>query len=198
MQTKKQMKETRSFWNEAYEWIDCAVVTVIALLLVFTFLFNQVKIDGGSMNDTLLDQDRVIVSNVFYKPKYGDIIVISSEVYDDIPIIKRVIATENQWVDIQEGKVYVGDSKDDMKRVGDEFLNTYNLNKGTAAVMSGGIYGSHQYPLQVPQGCVFVLGDNRDVSLDSRTASVGFVDEDQILGKALYRIYPFDRFGSIY
>ncbi|MBO5911940.1 MAG: signal peptidase I [Clostridia bacterium] len=198
MQTKKQMKETRSFWNEAYEWIDCAVVTVIALLLVFTFLFNQVKIDGGSMNDTLLDQDRVIVSNVFYKPKYGDIIVISSEVYDDIPIIKRVIATENQWVDIQEGKVYVGDSKDDMKRVGDEFLNTYNLNKGTAAVMSGGIYGHHQYPLQVPQGCVFVLGDNRDVSLDSRTASVGFVDEDQILGKALYRIYPFDRFGSIY
>ena len=198
MQTKKQMKETRSFWNEAYEWIDCAVVTVIALLLVFTFLFNQVKIDGGSMNDTLLDQDRVIVSNVFYKPKYGDIIVISSEVYDDIPIIKRVIATENQWVDIQEGKVYVGDSKDDMKRVGDEFLNTYNLNKGTAAVMSGGIYGHHQYPLQVPQGCVFVLGDNRDVSLDSRTASVGFVDEDQILGKALYRFYPFDRFGSIY
>ena len=198
MQAKNKMKETRSFWNEAYEWIDCAVVTIIALLMVFTFLFNQVKIDGGSMNDTLLDKDRVIVSNVFYKPKYGDIIVISSEVYDDTPIIKRVIATEKQWVDIQDGKVYVGDSKDDMKRVGDEFLNTYNLNKGTSSVMSGGIYGHHQYPLQVPEGCVFVLGDNRDVSLDSRTASVGFVDEDQILGKALYRIYPFDRFGSIY
>ena len=198
MKSKKQIKETRSFWNEVYEWIDCAVVTIIALLMVFTFLFNQVKIDGGSMNDTLLDQDRVIVSNVFYKPKYGDIIVISSEVYDDIPIIKRVIATEKQWVDIQDGKVYVGDSKDDMRRVGDEFLNTYNINKGTASVLSGGIYGHHQYPLEVPEGCVFVLGDNRDVSLDSRTASVGFVDEDQILGKALYRIYPFDRFGSIY
>ncbi len=198
MKSKKQIKETRSFWNEVYEWIDCAVVTIIALLMVFTFLFNQVKIDGGSMNDTLLDQDRVIVSNVFYKPKYGDIIVISSEVYDDTPIIKRVIATEKQWVDIQDGKVYVGDSKDDMRRVGDEFLNTYNINKGTASVLSGGIYGHHQYPLEVPEGCVFVLGDNRDVSLDSRTASVGFVDEDQILGKALYRIYPFDRFGSIY
>ena len=198
MKSKKQIKETRSFWNEVYEWIDCAVVTIIALLMVFTFLFNQVKIDGGSMNDTLLNQDRVIVSNVFYKPKYGDIIVISSEVYDDTPIIKRVIATEKQWVDIQDGKVYVGDSKDDMRRVGDEFLNTYNINKGTASVLSGGIYGHHQYPLEVPEGCVFVLGDNRDVSLDSRTASVGFVDEDQILGKALYRIYPFDRFGSIY
>ena len=97
---KKQMKETRSFWNEAYEWIDCAVITIIAILLVFTFLFNQVKIEGGSMNPTLMDEERVIVSDVLYTPEYGDIIVISSEVYDDTPIIKRVIATEGQWVDI--------------------------------------------------------------------------------------------------
>lgn len=196
MQNKKQMKETRSFWNEVYEWVDCAVVTVIAILLVFTFLFNQVKIDGSSMESTLENGDRVIVSNVFYTPKYGDIIVISSEVYDNTPIIKRVIATEKQYVDIQGGKVYVGDSLDEMKRVGDEFLNPQNLANGTSAVMSSGT--QHKYPLQVPEGCVFVLGDNRGLSLDSRTASVGFVDEDQILGKALYRIYPFDKFGSIY
>lgn len=191
---KKQMKETRSFWNEAYEWIDCAVITIIAILLVFTFLFNQVKIEGGSMNPTLMDEERVIVSDVLYTPEYGDIIVISSEVYDDTPIIKRVIATEGQWVDIFDGVVSVGNTKDTMKPVGSEFVGDIY----TESVMSGGIYGSHKYPIQVPENHVFVLGDNRSVSLDSRTTDVGFVSEDQILGKALYRIYPFDRFGSIY
>ena len=191
---KKQMKETRSFWNEAYEWIDCAVITIIAILLVFTFLFNQVKIEGGSMNPTLMDEERVIVSDVLYTPEYGDIIVISSEVYDDTPIIKRVIATEGQWVDIFDGVVSVGNTKDTMKPVGSEFVGDIY----TESVMSGGIYGFHKYPIQVPENHVFVLGDNRSVSLDSRTTDVGFVSEDQILGKALYRIYPFDRFGSIY
>ncbi len=191
---KKHIKETRSFWNEAYEWIDCAVITVIAILLVFTFLFNQVKIDGGSMNPTLQDEERVIVSNMFYTPEYGDIIVVSSEVYDDTPIIKRVIATEGQWVDIFDGVVSVGDTKDTMKPVGSEFVGDIY----TEAIMSGGVYGFHEYPLQVPENHVFVLGDNRSVSLDSRTKEVGFINEDQILGKALYRIYPFDKFGSIY
>lgn len=190
----KKLKETRTFWNELYEWVDCAVITIICILLMFTFVFRQVKIDGGSMEPTLHNEERVIVSDMFYTPEYGDIVVISSEVYDNVPIIKRVIATEGQWIDIYDGLVYVGNSKDDMKPVGSEFVGDIY----TEAELGGGLYEGQDYPLQVPENHVFVLGDNRSVSLDSRTTVVGLIDERHILGKALYRIYPFSEFGSIY
>ena len=111
-----------------------------------------------------------------------------------MPIIKRVIATEGQWIDIYDGLVYVGETKDDMKPVGSEFVGDIY----TEAELGGGLYEGHEYPLQVPENHVFVLGDNRSVSLDSRTTVVGLIDERHILGKALYRIYPFSEFGSIY
>lgn len=190
--TKEEMKETRSVWAEIYDWIDTAVITVVCVLLLFTFVFKQVQVDGTSMCDTLQNNERIIMSDVFYTPKYGDIVVISDEVYGDIPLIKRVIATEGQWVDIADGVVYVGDSKEDMTPKGNEFTK-----QSTEAVVSA-LSGYHQYPLQVPEGTVFVLGDNRSVSLDSRTQAVGFVDTDQILGKALYRVFPMDKMGSIY
>lgn len=190
----KNVKETRNFWNEVYEWIDCAVITVVVILLVFTFLFRQVRISGNSMYPTLQNNERVIVSDLLYTPKYGDIVVISSEVYENLPIIKRVIATEGQWIDIRDGEVLVGDSKNDLHAVGQEFIG----NLYTEAVLAGGSYGYHEYPLQIPEGKVFVLGDNRTVSLDSRTTEIGLIDRNQILGKALYRVYPFENLGSIY
>ncbi len=189
-----KIKETKSFWFEAYEWIDSAIITVMVLLLVFTFLFRQVKIEGDSMNPTLVDGERVIVSDLFYTPEYGDIVVISSEIYDDVPIIKRVIATEGQWVEIYDGNVYVGDDRLKMYKVGDEFVG----DVFTEDVIAEGFYGSHEYPLQVPENHVFVLGDNRTVSLDSRTQVIGLIDCRQILGKAIYRVFPFDNMGSIY
>ncbi len=192
--THGKIKETKSIWTEAYEWIDSAVITIMVLLLVFTFLFRQVKIDGDSMHPTLQHGERIIVSDVFYTPEYGDIIVISSEVYDNVPIIKRVIATEGQWVEIVEGSVYVGESRLKMNKVSNEFVG----DAYTEAVIAGGYYGSFKYPLQVPEGHVFVLGDNRQVSLDSRTEAIGLIDNRQILGKALYRVYPFKKIGNIY
>lgn len=188
------IKETKSIWTEAYEWIDSAVITVMILLLVFTFLFRQVKIDGDSMYPTLQDEERVIISDMFYTPKYGDIIVISSEVYDNVPIIKRVIATEGQWVEITGGNVYVGDDRLNMLKVSDEFVG----DAYTEEIIASGHYGTHKYPIQVPKNHVFVLGDNRNVSLDSRTEVIGFIDCRQILGKALYRVYPIEKFGSLY
>ncbi len=190
--TKEEIKETRSVWAEIYEWIDTAVITVVCILLLFTFVFKQVQVDGTSMCDTLQNGERVVVSDVFYKPQYGDVIVISNEVYGGIPLIKRVIATEGQWVSITDGIVYVGDSKDTMVPKGNEFTE-----QSTEAVVAVS-HGYHSYPLQVPEGTVFVLGDNRSISLDSRTESVGFVRTEQILGKALYRVFPMDKIGSIY
>ncbi len=190
---KEEIKETKSVWAEIFEWVDCAVITVLVILLLFTFVFKQVQVDGTSMNDTLQNKERVIVSDVFYKPKYGDIVVVSNEVYGDIPLIKRVIATEGQWVKIADGMVYVGDTEDSLEPKGNEFSS----DPRTEAIVSV-LEGYHEYPLQVPAGTVFLLGDNRSISLDSRTKSVGFVDEEQILGKAIYRVYPFDKLGSIY
>lgn len=192
---KKSVKQTKTFWTEVYEWIDSAVITVMVILLAFTFLFRQVRIEGNSMWPTLQNGERVIVSDVFYTPEYGDIVVISSEVYDDIPIIKRVIATEGQWVDIHDGKVFVGKSLENMKEVGSEFVGDILTEVSVGSVDA---YGVQKYPLQVPENHVFVLGDNRSVSLDSRTAVVGLIDQRQILGKALYRVFPFDNIGSIY
>ncbi len=189
---KEKMKETRSIWAELHEWIDTAVITVVCVLLLFTFVFKQVQVDGTSMCDTLQNNERIIMSDVFYTPKYGDIIVISNEIHEGVPLIKRVIATEGQWVNITDGMVYVGDSKEDMKPKGNEF--TKQSTDASVSVR----YGQHNYPLQVPKGTVFVLGDNRSVSLDSRTESIGFVDTKQILGKALYRVFPMDKMGSIY
>ena len=191
---KKELKETRTVWKEIYEWIDCAVITVLCLILLFSFAFRQVSIDGSSMNNTLREGERVIVSDVFYKPQYGDIVVISAEVYDNVPIIKRVVATEGQGINITDGKVYVGETKETMKEVASKFTDC----EKTDSLMADGNYGVQEYPLQIPENHVFVLGDNRKVSLDSRTTAVGLIDERQILGKALYRVYPFDRIGSIY
>ena len=134
-----RVKETHSIWSEIYEWVDCAVITVVCILLLFTFVFRQVEIEGDSMKDTLFDGNRVIVSNVFYTPKYGDVVVISSEVYNNEPIIKRIIATGGQWIDIKAGVVYVGDTKDAMQPVGDEFVGDVYT---TSTV---GNYIGHQY-----------------------------------------------------
>ena len=191
----RHVKKAKTFWNEIFEWIDSIVITVMCLLLVFTFIINQVRIDGTSMYDTLEDSDRVLVTDMFYKPKNGDIVVVSSEVYDNVPIIKRIIAVAGQWVDIKDGKVYVGYGKDNLTEVDESYLREDLI---TDAVIAGGFYGSQEYPLMVPAGKVFVLGDNRPVSLDSRTSAVGLIDERQILGKALYRVYPFNKLGSIY
>lgn len=193
-EAKKELKETKTLWSEIYEWVDCAVITVVCLLLIFTFAFRQVQIDGDSMKDTLLHKERVLVSNVFYTPKNGDIVVISSEIYDNVPIIKRVIATEGQWVNIVDGKVFVGDSKGGMQLLDEEYID----GKYTETVIANDYYGHFDFPLQVPENKVFLLGDNREVSLDSRTRAIGLVDENQILGKALYRVYPFEKIGSIY
>lgn len=192
--SNRRVKRARSIWHEIYEWVDSAVITVMCLLLFLTFVIRQVKIDGSSMNDTLLHDERVIVSDVFYTPKYGDIVVISSEVYDNVPIIKRVMAVGGQFIDIKDGKVFVGDSLDQLKAVGSEFVGDIE----TEAIISDGRYGFYEYPLEIPEGYVFVLGDNRSVSLDSRATDVGIIDERQILGKAVYRVFPFDKIGGLY
>ena len=155
------------------------VFGLVSILLIFMFLFRMVVVSGPSMMQTLLDGDRLILlSNVLYKnPKYGDIVVASKESFKDgEPIIKRVIATEGQKVDIdfENGIVYVDDVPLD-----EPYTNTpTNLIEGT------------KFPLIVDKGCVFVLGDNRNDSLDSRSFEIGQIDKRELLGKAIFLAIP--------
>ncbi len=152
---------------------------IALMMIVFLFLFRVVVVSGASMNDTLKDGDYILLlSNVFYKdPEPGDIIVASKDSFENgTPIVKRVIATEGQTVDIDftKGIVYVDGTALDEPYVSSP-TDTFE-----------GVY----FPLTVEDGCVFVLGDNRSISCDSRSPRIGLLDKREILGKAIFLFLP--------
>lgn len=158
-----------------YDWVNSIIVAVIAVVLLLTFCFRLIDVDGISMEPTLINTDKVIISNLFYTPNNGDVVVISHGEEYDKPLIKRVIATEGQSIsiDFENNKVYVeGQLLDEPYIQGDT------------------IQGDAEIPEVVPEGKVFVLGDNRARSLDSRYLKVGLIDETSIIGKAQFVIIP--------
>ena len=155
------------------------VYMMAVIVIVFLLVFRMVIVSGSSMYSTLWDGDWLIVlSNVFYQePEYGDIIVACKDSFNDgEAIIKRVIATEGQTVDIdfEAGVVYV----DGVALEEDYTFTSTNVREGT------------QFPLVVEKGCVFAMGDNRNESLDGRDPRIGQIDKREILGKALFLLYP--------
>ncbi len=185
--------------KEIFDWIDTIVIALIAVVLIFTFLFRIATIVGPSMQNTLYSGERVIISGFGYEPQYGDIVVISRNTNNSVgtvengsePIIKRVIAIEGQWVDIdfKTGTVYVGDDPAHLKPLSEPYTKTPTTRKWDV-----------EFPVYVEDNCIFVLGDNRNDSLDSRSSSIGdggLIDKRYVLGKAIYRIWPFDTFGGL-
>ena len=182
--------------KEVFEWLDVVISAIIVVVITFTFVFRIATIDGDSMQNTLHEGEKVIITNMFYEPKVNDIVVISrnaenmvgEDSEDKLPIIKRVIAVEGQTVDIDfnKGLVYV-----DGEVIDDSYAKT-----PTNLSYNDGV----RFPVKVPKNCVFVLGDNRNDSLDSRSSKIGkngMVDERYILGKTILRIYPFDKVGGL-
>lgn len=166
-----------------FEWVETLVIAFFAVILFFTFVFRLAAVNGESMLPTLVDKDRLIVSYLFYTPKNGDIVIVNNDnpALEKV-IVKRVIATEGQTVDIDFDS---GEVKVDGKVLQEDYINNLTLLDE----------GGHDYPVTVPENCVFVMGDNRMNSLDSRDSRVGFVPEEEILGKVSLRIFPFSRFG---
>ncbi len=160
------------------------------IVILFALLFRVVVVSGTSMNDTLYNGDYLLLlGDVLYRnPKQGDIIVASKASFDNgDPIVKRVIATEGQWVDInfEEGIVYVGDSLDNMIALDEPYTKTLTTR-------SEGV----EFPLQVTEGHLFVLGDNRENSKDGRDPEIGLIDEREILGKVIFLFLPGTNYGS--
>ena len=164
-----------------HDMVYLLAIAIVALLLCF----RVVVVSGTSMNTTLLDGDYLLLlSNTFYhNPQYGDIIVAAKDSFKDgEPIVKRVIATEGQWVDIdfEKGIVFVSDDGMTTWRQLDEpYTNTpTNVQEGV------------QFPLYVEEGCLFVMGDNRNGSRDSRSPDIGLVDKREVLGKVIFLFLP--------
>lgn len=172
-------KKQLTGWRKTVLTYAHDVLYLLAFLVLLSLVLRVVVVDGTSMNNTLKDGDYLLVlSNVFYRdPKLGDIIVASKETFDDgAPIVKRVIATAGQEVDIdfEEGIVYIND-----KPLDEEYtLTPTNLQEGM------------EFPLVVPDGCLFVLGDNRNGSRDSRHPSIGLIDKREVIGKVIFLFLP--------
>lgn len=171
-----------------YEWLEEIVIALTLVILVFTFLFRVVTVTGESMLPNFVEGQKLIVTSLGHSVEQGTVVVITNVLNE--PIIKRVIATEGQTVDIdyETGVVYVdGEAVDETQFGLENGITTRPYSTLEAMV----------FPQTVPEGCVFVLGDNRGVSKDSRYTEVGMVDTRHILGEAVFTLYPFDRFGVI-
>ena len=179
------VQPVKRFVAHCYEWLEALISSLIVVVLLFTLLFRIVNVSGPSMLPTLQSNDRVLLTSYFYQPKQGDVVVITHTAKLQEPIIKRVIALENQTVDIdfETGTVYVD---------GQALDESAYIENGITTQPS-----DYTYPLTVPPGHLFVLGDNRAGSNDSRSSAVGMIDERYVLGKAEFVVFPFSRFGKI-
>jgi len=194
-ENKKQTNPLR----DIYDWAETFCTALAMVVVIFTFVCRFVTVDGHSMDYTLDHLDRLIISDINYTPKTGDIVVVhdTTEPHFQGPVIKRVIATGGETVDIDfdTWTVSVTD-KDGNTRVLDETYVNFIEGVPMRSVSPSLVYPhAPRYPHYVEEGYVFVMGDNRNGSLDSRM--VGDIDERMILGKAYLRLFPFNKIGVL-
>ena len=160
-----------------FELVSVLVPAITVIALLFTFCFRLVGVSGDSMDNTLQDGDWLLVMPYYGEPDYGDIIISTQENSRHENTVKRIVAMEGDVVDRASDGTF--------SRNGEELDETGYIINGDVA---GNLFGTAKFPLTVPENCVFVLGDNRGISLDSRYADIGFVQEDYLLGKAVCRV----------
>lgn len=196
LKKKKKPEEKPGFPKSLVLYFHDLIYMLLTILVVFLLVLRVIIVSGESMYSTLWDGDLVLLEgNLLYQePKQGDIVVISKESFEDgKAIVKRVIATEGQTVDIDftQGIVYV-----DGQALDEPYVQGMTVNEEGVT-----------FPLTVEEGCIFVMGDNRQVSRDSRYPGIGQIDKREVLGKAIFLLYPgtrggtqerdFDRIGAV-
>ena len=201
---KKKEKEKRTVSREIFDWVEVLVLSLSFVLLTFSYLARQAMVEGGSMEKTFYNGERIIISDLFYTPKQGDIIVfqVPHSSLTEEPIIKRVIAVGGQtvYIDFENWLVYVYDDssltveevKATVKPLDEPYIEAMRNEKWTGYSMKDS--SDMDYPYTVEKGKLFCMGDNRNGSTDSRSHLLKTVDERYILGKVLFRINPFTLF----
>ena len=176
----KAKPNTRVYVSALYDRVEAAVFSLICVVVVFTFFFRIVGVDGKSMMDTLMHKDRLILASAFYTPKHGDIVVINR--YAEEPLIKRVIAMGGDELQIDPDTHIV-------------LLNGEELDE--PYVHYDTVLEDFRGPITIPEGYVFVMGDHRNASKDSRMDEVGLINVKDIAGKAIFRIWPLNKIGGL-
>ncbi len=176
-----ETKTKPSLLENVFEFIEIAVSALVLVAILFAFFIRIVGVDGDSMNDTLIDGDHLIISKAFYTPQRGDIVVVTRE--NNTPLIKRVIAVAGDTIEINP---YTYEVKLNGAVIDEPYVHyntlTYDVKE----------------PITVPKGHVFVMGDHRDNSFDSRKSALGCIPVDNIIGKAVWRFLPMESFGGVY
>lgn len=164
--------------STVFDWLGSLFSALVVVLVIMTFCFRIIDVDGRSMEPTLIDTDKVVITNLFYTPHDGDIVIISHATNYSKPLVKRVIATAGQAVriDYANNEVYV-----DGQKLDEPYIQGITVQGDIPESELNGI---------VPEGKVFVMGDNRTISLDSRYREVGYIDVDAIIGKAQLDVIP--------
>lgn len=176
-------ERNQKLWGIVYDVVATLESAVIILMLFFSLMFRPAAVIGDSMLPSFSGGDRVACVHSFSGYERGDVIIISHATRMDESIIKRVIAVGGDTVDIDfyKGTVSVNGQELDEPYVGTPTNLSYDI----------------KFPLTVPEGKLFVLGDNRNDSLDSRSTDIGFINENKVLGKVVFRFYPFNKIGII-
>ena len=194
-------KEKKPIIREVFDWVEIVALSLAFVLLMFSYVARQAKVDGSSMRETFHDGEAIVISNLFYKPKQGDIVVfqVPNSRLTPEPIIKRVIAVGGQtvYIDFDNWKVYVYDDSTltveqvlaEVTPLDEPYINAMRESDNAGRTMSR---GSYTYPMTIEEGMIFCMGDNRNGSTDSRSSWLGPVDERYVLGKVLFRIWPFE------
>ena len=169
--------------KDIYESCESIIISLCVIMLVIVFVFRAVAVDGDSMLPNLHHQEKLITTNLFYTPEKGDIVVLDKNNALGKPLVKRVIATEGDTIkiDYKTGDVYIN---------GQLLMEDYILEKIAPA-------DKDNLEMTIQEGYIFVMGDNRNDSLDSRVETIGQVSTKNVLGKAVLRIYPFSEIGVL-
>ena len=180
----RSRKET-SLGYELYLNVRTLVFVLAALILVFTFVVRIIVVSGSSMENTLQNGDSMLVWCLGYEPKQGDVVVLTQRSYQNDSLVKRVIATAGQRVDIdyETSTVYV-----DGVALQEDYIKE---------AMEIPNYGEGLNHVTVPEGCIFVMGDNRNDSADSRYPSIGIIDTRSVIGRAVMVVFPFPDFNLL-
>lgn len=187
-QEPQEEKTVEKSSDDLFYWLNALTTALVVLVLVFTFFGRLTRVDGHSMDNTLQDNQLLLVWSLGYTPQQGDIVVVNKTTVQHLggsAIVKRVIAVGGQTVDIDyaTSSVYVDGELLDEPYIKEPMFDRLGAQGSTH--------------IEVPEGSIFVMGDNRNDSDDSRDNLIGTIDEDYVLGKAVFSIFPFSKFGPL-